>query len=79
VKYTDYALRKFFCNGAKQLWFADTVFCNLADHCASSAGKTRITTDKYRIPAMIYSPGFVAPKEINVMSQIDVIPTVFGL
>jgi phosphoglycerol transferase MdoB-like AlkP superfamily enzyme len=28
---------------------------------------------------MIYSPGFVAPKEINVMSQIDVIPTVFGL
>jgi phosphoglycerol transferase MdoB-like AlkP superfamily enzyme len=44
VKYTDYALRKFFCNGAKQPWFADTPFCNLADHCASSAGKTTFTT-----------------------------------
>jgi hypothetical protein len=38
-----------------------TPFCNLADHCASSAGKTELPVDKYRIPAMIYSPGFIAP------------------
>jgi phosphoglycerol transferase MdoB-like AlkP superfamily enzyme len=29
---------------------------------------------------MIYSPGFIAPAQYtNLMSQIDVIPTVFGL
>jgi hypothetical protein len=28
VKYTDYAMRKFFCNGTKQPWFNNTVFNN---------------------------------------------------
>jgi phosphoglycerol transferase MdoB-like AlkP superfamily enzyme len=62
-----------------QPWFANTVFVILADHCASSAGKTELPVDKYRIPAMIYSPGFIAPAQYNLMSQIDVMPTVFGL
>jgi hypothetical protein len=65
---------------SKQPWYKNTVFVILADHCASSAGKTELPVDKYRIPAMIYSPGFVAPqKYTNVMSQIDVMPTLFGL
>ncbi|HSD07721.1 LTA synthase family protein [Flavobacterium sp.] len=80
VKYTDYALRKFFELARKQPWFKNTVFVILADHCASSAGKTELPVDKYRIPAMIYSPGFVQPQKYsNVMSQIDVMPTLFGL
>ena len=80
VKYTDYALRKFFEMASKQPWFKNTVFVILADHCASSAGKTELPVDKYRIPAMIYSPGFIQPqKYTNVMSQIDVMPTLFGL
>ncbi len=80
VKYTDYALRKFFEMASKQSWYKNTVFVILADHCASSAGKTELPVDKYRIPAMIYSPGFIEPqKYTNVMSQIDVMPTLFGL
>jgi hypothetical protein len=36
--------------------------------------------DKYRIPAMIYSPGFIQPSHSNnLMSQIDIMPTLFGL
>ena len=80
VKYTDYAMKKFFEMAKKQPWFANTVFVIVADHCASSAGKTELPADKYRIPAMIYSPGFIAPKNYsNLMSQIDVMPTLFGL
>ncbi|CAN1511430.1 MdoB Phosphoglycerol transferase and related proteins, alkaline phosphatase superfamily [Flavobacteriaceae bacterium] len=80
VKYTDYALKKFFEMASKQSWFKNTVFVILADHCASSAGKTELPVDKYRIPAMIYSPGFIQPQKYsNVMSQIDVMPTLFGL
>jgi phosphoglycerol transferase MdoB-like AlkP superfamily enzyme len=80
VKYTDYALRKFFDMASKQPWYKNTVFVILADHCASSAGKTELPVDKYRIPAMIYSPGFIQPeKYTNVMSQIDIMPTLFGL
>ncbi|MEM8520966.1 sulfatase-like hydrolase/transferase [Flavobacterium sp. PL12] len=80
VKYTDYAMKKFFEMAKKQPWFNNTVFVIVADHCASSAGKTELPADKYRIPAMIYSPGFVEPQHYtNLMSQIDVMPTVLGL
>ena len=80
VKYTDYALNKFFTEAEKQPWFKNTVFVIISDHCASSAGKTELPVDKYRIPAMIYAPGFVAPRHYTqVMSQIDIMPTLFGL
>jgi phosphoglycerol transferase MdoB-like AlkP superfamily enzyme len=80
VKYTDYALGKFFEMAEKQPWFKNTVFVIVADHCASSAGKTELPMDKYRIPAMIYSPGFIKPQHYSqLMSQIDLMPTVLGL
>ena len=80
VKYTDYALRKFFEMAKKQSWFKNTIFVIVADHCASSSGKTELPLDKYRIPAMIYAPEFVAPSQCNtLMSQIDLMPTLFGI
>ena len=80
VKYTDYALKNFFKMAEKQPWFKNTVFVILADHCASSSGKTELPVEKYRIPAMIYSPEFITPSRNNtLMSQIDVMPTLFSL
>lgn len=79
VKYTDYALRKFFEMASKQSWFHNTVFIIVADHCASSAGKTKLPLDKYRIPAFIYSPQGKAFECRRLMSQIDLMPTLFGL
>lgn len=80
VKYTDYSLRKFFEMAKKQAWYKNTVFVIIADHCASSAGKTELPMDKYRIPAMIFSEGFIEPQKFTkTMSQIDVMPTLFGL
>lgn len=61
-------------------WFKNTVFVIVADHCASSAGKTSIPLEGYHIPALVYAPGFVAPKqEDRIVSQIDLIPTLFGM
>lgn len=80
VKYTDYSLKLFFDMAKKQDWYKNTVFVIVADHCASSAGKTELPMDKYRIPAMVFSEGFIEPKLVTtLMSQIDVMPTVFGL
>jgi phosphoglycerol transferase MdoB-like AlkP superfamily enzyme len=79
VKYTDYALRKFFEMASKQPWFNNTVFVIVADHCASSAGKTQLPLDKYRIPAFIYSPNAKPSKCNKLMSQIDLMPTLFGM
>lgn len=79
VKYTDYALKQFFKMAKKQSWYKNTVFVVLADHCASSAGKTELPIDKYHIPAMIFDP--TKPGKINpiLMSQIDIMPTLFGM
>ncbi|HSD13373.1 MAG TPA: sulfatase-like hydrolase/transferase [Flavobacterium sp.] len=80
VKYTDYALHQFFKMAEKQSWFKNTVFVIVADHCASSSGKTELPMEKYRIPAMIYAPGFIEPqRNQTLMSQIDLMPTLFGL
>ena len=80
VKYTDYAIGQFMAEAKKQTWFDNTIFVIVADHCASSAGKTEIPLDKYHIPALIYAPGFVEARQENkLVSQIDLMPTVFGL
>lgn len=80
VKYTDYSLRKFFEMAKKQKWYSNTVFVIVADHCASSAGDTELPMDKYKIPAMIFSEGFIQPQKFTqTMSQIDLMPTLFGL
>lgn len=80
IKYTDYALNSFLEAARRQPWFKETIFVITADHCASSAGKTEIPLDKYHIPALIYAPGYVQPQRIGkLVSQIDIMPTVFGL
>lgn len=79
VKYTDYSLKKFFEMASKQPWFQNTVFVVVADHCASSAGKTELPLDKYRIPAFIYNPAGKPAQCSKLMSQIDLMPTLFGL
>ena len=79
VKYTDYALRKFFSMASKQSWYKNTIFVIVADHCASSAGKTQLPLAKYRIPAFIFAPDGKPEKYTKLMSQIDLMPTLFGL
>ena len=80
VKYTDYAIGQFMAEASRKPWFGNTVFVIVADHCASSAGKTSIPVDKYHIPAIVYSPGFIKPGRVGKLcSQIDLMPTVFSL
>ena len=80
VKYTDFAIGQFLAEASRKSWFANTVFVIVADHCASSAGKTSIPVDKYHIPAIVYSPGFIRPQRVEKLcSQIDLMPTVFSL
>lgn len=78
VKYTDYALGKFIAEAQKKDWFDNTVFVIVADHCASSAGKWEINIDKHHIPAIIYNLPVEPQKIDRMVSQIDLMPTLFG-
>jgi hypothetical protein len=52
----------------------------VADHCASSSGRTEIPVAKYRIPLILYAPGKLAPERVATLaSQNDVPPTILGL
>lgn len=80
VKYTDFAIGKFIREASKRPWFSNTLFVIVADHCASSAGKTELPLNSYHIPMLIYAPDHITPGTMNrLMSQIDVGPTVLGL
>ena len=81
VKYTDYAIGKFIRDASAKPWFKNTVFVIVADHCASSAGRTALPVQNYHIPLFIYAPGGqIAPGHIRTLaSQVDVAPTLLGL
>jgi phosphoglycerol transferase MdoB-like AlkP superfamily enzyme len=80
VKYTDYAIGKFIENAKKKPWFNNTIFIIVADHCASSAGKTDIDISKYHIPLLIYAPSIIKANKISKVSgQMDIMPTIFGI
>jgi phosphoglycerol transferase MdoB-like AlkP superfamily enzyme len=80
VKYSDYAVGRFIDMARSKPWFKDTVFIIVADHCASSKGRTSLPPENYHIPAILYSPAHIAPHEdTRLASQIDLVPTVLDL
>lgn len=80
VKYTDYAIGQFLKEAQNKPWFDSTLFVIVADHCAGSAGRTDLPVMRYHIPCFIYAPSLVQPSiQPNVMSQIDLAPTILGL
>ena len=80
VKYTDWAIGDFLRRAQQHPWAKDTLFVIVADHCASSAGKTAIPVDGYHIPMIIWSPHHIAPQQVTrLTSQMDVPPTLLGL
>lgn len=78
IKYTDYAIGEFIKSAKNKPWFKNTVFIFVADHCANSAGKWEVNIDKHHIPAMIFNSQIVPQKIDKLVSQIDIMPTVFG-
>jgi len=81
VKYTDFAIGQFLREAAAKPWYKNTVFVIVADHCASSAGRTELPVQNYHIPLIIFSPGgHIAPGHIRtVTSQVDYPSTLLGL
>ena len=80
VKYADYAIGRLIAEASREPWFKDTIFVIVADHCASSAGKTDMPLKKYEIPLLVYAPHHIKPGLVGqLMSQIDVAPTILGL
>jgi phosphoglycerol transferase MdoB-like AlkP superfamily enzyme len=80
VKYTDYAIGQFVEKARKKVWFDNTIFLFVADHCAGSAGNTDVPLWRYQIPAVFYAPKIIKPQIFDKnVSQIDIAPTILGM
>jgi phosphoglycerol transferase MdoB-like AlkP superfamily enzyme len=81
VKYSDYALGRFFTLARKESFWTNTIFVVVADHGARVYGRQSIPIHSYEIPLLIAGPAVVkAPARIGQLgSSLDVSPTVLGL
>jgi phosphoglycerol transferase MdoB-like AlkP superfamily enzyme len=82
VAYVDDALRKFFTKYGSQEWFRNSVFVFVADHVSSEkyAPKTKVSPGDYHTFGFIYAPESTLQGECaDVVSQIDIMPTLLGL
>jgi phosphoglycerol transferase MdoB-like AlkP superfamily enzyme len=80
VKFSDHAIAKLLDHAEDKPWFKDTIFVFVADHTESVAGKQELDFNRYHVPCIIWSPGFIQPQRIDrLTSQIDLAPTLLSL
>lgn len=81
VKYTDYALGRFFEMAREEAFWDDTIFVVVADHGARVYGRQTIPIRSYEIPFLVVGPSVVPePRRVGQLGcQLDVAPTILGL
>ena len=81
VRYTDMALRRFFCNAEKQPWFKNTIFVITNDHTnMSNHAEYQTDLGGFCSPVIIFDPsGEIEPGwSDKIAQQTDIMPTVLG-
>ncbi|WP_165958122.1 LTA synthase family protein [Segetibacter sp. 3557_3] len=85
--YTDFAFKSFIEDAKKESWFDNTIFVFVGDH-GVAGDATAIYPDAWtdqrlgdeHIPLLLYAPKLLVPaRRDEVVSQIDVLPTIAGL
>ena len=81
VKYSDYALGRFFEAAKKESFWTNTIFVVVADHGARVYGRQSIPIHSYEIPMVILGPAVVkGPSPIGALGgSLDVAPTILGM
>lgn len=86
-RYADYCFRNFIEAAKKKSYFSNTVFVFVGDHGVSGNAKemypdvwTKERLTDEHVPLLFYAPSLVASEQHpEVVSQIDVLPTIAGL
>jgi phosphoglycerol transferase MdoB-like AlkP superfamily enzyme len=79
VKYTDYALGRFFDELKNKSYYQNTVFLIVADHDTRAIGATLVPVNKFHIPALIIAPGVASFEYGEIASQLDLPPTLLSI
>jgi phosphoglycerol transferase MdoB-like AlkP superfamily enzyme len=86
-RYADFSFEKFMEAAKKEAYFNNTIFVFIGDHGVTGNAtavygdvwtKTRLT--EYHVPLLFYAPGLLAAeRRTDVVSQIDVLPTIASI
>lgn len=79
IKYSDFAVGRFFDLAKAESYFANTVFVVVADHNVRVYGDDFIPVSAFHIPALIYTPGITPERHEGLSSQPDVLATALDL
>jgi phosphoglycerol transferase MdoB-like AlkP superfamily enzyme len=82
IRYTDYAIRRFFEKAKTQPWFKNTIFVITSDHTnLSDHAQYQTDLGGFCSPVIIYDgSGELKPgMRDEVAQQIDIMPTVLGI
>ena len=86
-RYFDHSIQTFMEEAQKTTWFANTIFVFIGDHGVSGNAKAvypSVYTDERltekHVPLLFYAPGILpAQKRDEVVSMVDVLPTIAGM
>lgn len=80
VRYSDYALKRFFETASKEPWFDNTLFVITADHTnMSNYPEYGTAYGLFSVPIIFYHPGSgLKGYSKAIAEQIDIMPTVLG-
>lgn len=79
AKYADHALGTFFAKAKASDYWNDTVFLVVADHDSRVTGRTLVPIDNFHIPGLILGPGIAPRRDLRIVSQVDLAPTLLSL
>ena len=80
IRYTDYALQRFFETAQQQPWYSNTLFVLIADHINGIVhDEYKTTPELFAVPVIFYKPdGSLKDYRRKIAQQMDVMPTVLG-
>ncbi|MBL7969876.1 MAG: sulfatase-like hydrolase/transferase [Prolixibacteraceae bacterium] len=80
IRYTDYALQKFFDSARRMPWFKNTLFVITADHAVDSDIPEYYTSvNRFAVPMLFYkADGSLKGVDNGLAQQIDIMPSVLG-
>lgn len=75
----DWALGRFWQQATSKRWHANTVYLFVADHVIPKDMPDKSINGRYRIPLAIVGPEIAAANRADIVSQMDVLPTLRSL
>lgn len=77
--FADWSIGEFLKKAKEDGWFEDTIFVFVSDH-TSGGPESDSLYNKFRIPLVLYAPEILKPRKVEyVVSQLDIIPTLYNL